>query len=890
MCKIPTEVATLTHFKSHTETGLSESQVEDYKKCYGPNLLTPRKGKSPFVRFLLHFHQPLVYILLAAGTVTLFLGEYVDSSVIFAVVLVNSIVGYLQENKALHALAALSRIMTTEARVIRQGKTRELPAAELVPGDIVLLLSGDKVPADLRLLEARDLRIDESALTGESVPVSKCVEVLNEKTILAERKNMAYASTLVTYGRCKGVVTAIGDETEIGRISTLMSQTHEIDTPLTRKIASFSRLLLYLILALALATFAAGMIQQEPLTEMFLAAVALAVAAIPEGLPAAFTIILAIGVSRMARKGAIIRKLPAVETLGSTTIVCSDKTGTLTKNQMTVQEVVVGQERYTISGAGYEPVGTVKNSAGQEISDINDELKECLLAGLLCNNAILVQKEGCWQIEGDPTEGALIVAAGKVGLSEVNYRQAMPCISTIPFESEYKYMATLHQISQGQTAVVYIKGAVEIVLERCSPNSVNQEQIKQEMQRLASKSMRVLAFAKVEVAIDQLEINHQDLMSNLTFLGLQGMIDPPREEAIVTIKQCHQAGVRVAMITGDHAVTAGAIAQQMGLSEAEAVVITGADIDEMDDRRLENTVQSASVYARISPEQKLRLVRSLQQQGHVAAMTGDGVNDAPALKQADIVVAMGLCGTEVAKEAGDMILTDDNFSTIGRAVEEGRCVFDNLTKFIVWTMPTNMGEGLIVLTAIFTGFTLPVLPAHILWINMTTALMLGMMLAFETKEGDIMSRSPRNPRAPILNKALMLRIAMVSLIMLAMTYCIFIWETHQGASIQEARTTTVNVIVMCELFYLFNCRSLNRSMFDIGVFSNVWVLVGVVGMVLLQLAFTYLPAFNYLFNTTSIGWQSWLWSVMAGLLVYLVVGFEKWLRQNVSFLSLATSS
>ncbi|ERL62430.1 putative cation-transporting ATPase F [Piscirickettsia salmonis LF-89 = ATCC VR-1361] len=838
----------------------------------------------------MHFHQPLVYILLAAGTVTLFLGEYVDSSVIFAVVLVNSIVGYLQENKALHALAALSRIMTTEARVIRQGKTRELPAAELVPGDIVLLLSGDKVPADLRLLEARDLRIDESALTGESVPVSKCVEVLNEKTILAERKNMAYASTLVTYGRCKGVVTAIGDETEIGRISTLMSQTHEIDTPLTRKIASFSRLLLYLILALALATFAAGMIQQEPLTEMFLAAVALAVAAIPEGLPAAFTIILAIGVSRMARKGAIIRKLPAVETLGSTTIVCSDKTGTLTKNQMTVQEVVVGQERYTISGAGYEPVGTVKNSAGQEISDINDELKECLLAGLLCNNAILVQKEGCWQIEGDPTEGALIVAAGKVGLSEVNYRQAMPCISTIPFESEYKYMATLHQISQGQTAVVYIKGAVEIVLERCSPNSVNQEQIKQEMQRLASKSMRVLAFAKVEVAIDQLEINHQDLMSNLTFLGLQGMIDPPREEAIVTIKQCHQAGVRVAMITGDHAVTAGAIAQQMGLSEAEAVVITGADIDEMDDRRLENTVQSASVYARISPEQKLRLVRSLQQQGHVAAMTGDGVNDAPALKQADIVVAMGLCGTEVAKEAGDMILTDDNFSTIGRAVEEGRCVFDNLTKFIVWTMPTNMGEGLIVLTAIFTGFTLPVLPAHILWINMTTALMLGMMLAFETKEGDIMSRSPRNPRAPILNKALMLRIAMVSLIMLAMTYCIFIWETHQGASIQEARTTTVNVIVMCELFYLFNCRSLNRSMFDIGVFSNVWVLVGVVGMVLLQLAFTYLPAFNYLFNTTSIGWQSWLWSVMAGLLVYLVVGFEKWLRQNVSFLSLATSS
>ncbi|WP_201258116.1 HAD-IC family P-type ATPase [Piscirickettsia litoralis] len=468
--------------------------------------------------------------------------------------------------------------------------------------------------------------------------------------------------------------------------------------------------------------------------------------------------------------------------------------------------------------------------------------------------------------------------------------EVAPCISTIPFESEYKYMATLHHVDQGKSGVVYIKGAVETLLEKCSAGSVDYDQMKKEMRRLASKSMRVLAFAKLEVPAGQSEINHQDLTSNLTFLGLQGMIDPPREEAIHTIKNCHDAGIRVSMITGDHAITAGAIATAMGLCESGTCVVTGADIDQMDDADLEKTVQETFVYARISPEQKLRLVRSLQQQGHVAAMTGDGVNDAPALKQADIGVAMGLCGTEVAKEAGDMVLTDDNFSTIGRAVEEGRCVFDNLTKFIVWTMPTNMGEGLIVLTAIFTGFTLPVLPAHILWINMTTALMLGMMLAFENKEGDIMSRPPRNPAAPILNKALILRIVMVSLIMLAMTYLIFIWETAHGASIEAARTTTVNVIVMCELFYLFNCRSLNKSMFDMGVFSNFWLLIGVVGMVLLQLAFTYLPAFNYLFNTTPISWQSWLWAVMAGMLVYMAVGFEKWLRQKVSFIPLATSS
>ncbi len=890
-----TEVADL--LEADRKKGLDRFEVTHRLEAFGPNVITAQKGQGPLIRFLLQFHQPLIYILIAAGVVTALLKEWVDSGVIFGVVLVNAFVGYIQEAKAVNALAALTRTMTTEATVLRHGEKIRLSATELVPGDIVYLQSGDKVPADMRLFQTRDLQIAEAALTGESVPVAKDHGRHDHETALADRRNMAYASTLVTYGQGTGLVTATGDATEVGRISQLISAAESLATPLTRKISAFSNVLLYIILGLAGLTIVVGLLRGQPLLDMFMAAVALAVGSIPEGLPAAVTITLAIGVGRMAKKRAIIRKLPAVETLGSTTVICTDKTGTLTENQMTVQEIMAGGMFFAVEGTGYNPlIGKIDMPNADGDPSTVPALDECLRAGFFCNDSQLVENDGNWQVHGDPTEGALLTSARKGGLSPEILATA-PRLDTLPFESEHQYMATLHDDGLDMPPVAYVKGAVEAILTRCdqqidakgNPVALQAAEIHRAVEAMAAKGLRVLAMARKELPPETKEINHANLATGLVFLGLQGMIDPPRPEAIAAVKTCQTAGIKVKMITGDHPATAMAIARAVGLfntpdsqsATPAALVLTGPELAKLSDNELIERAADTPVFARATPEQKLRLVEALQAQGQVVAMTGDGVNDAPALKRADIGVAMGITGTEVAKEAAAMILTDDNFTSIEAAVEEGRGVFDNLTKFIVWTLPTNLGEGLVILTAIFLGVTLPILPVQILWINMTTAGVLGLALAFEPKEPGIMLRPPRAPNSPILSRSVIFRITLVSFLMLAAAFSLFIWEQAAGATLTEARTAAVNAFVMIELFYLFNCRSLDKTVFHLSLFSNLWVLGGCVAMLLLQLAYTYLPVMNRLFQSTPVTLSMWGRTVAAGVLVFVIIEIEKWVWTKV---------
>ncbi len=885
------EIATL--LESDGTRGLDTFEVAHRQANYGPNRLTVAKGKGPLVLFLLQFNQPLVYILLGAVAVTFALQEWVDSGVIFAVVLVNAVIGFIQESRALKAIEALARTMEGAAMVIRAGKKEKITAVELVPGDLVLLQSGDKVPADLRLLRSRELQIDESALTGESVPVQKQAEQLSQETLLADRNNMAYSSALVTYGTGAGIVVATGDSTEIGRINALIASADTLATPLTRKITHFSKILLWIILGLAGLTLLAGWYHGEPLLDTFMAAVALAVGAIPEGLPAAMTIMLAIGVGKMAQRNAIIRKMPAVETLGSTTVICSDKTGTLTRNEMTVQQLCAGGECFTFSGIGYAPQGEVSLDGNVVDPTSHSALLECLQAGLLCNDSRLIDKDGQWSIEGDPTEVALITAAAKAGLAQADLDGAYPRIDVLPFESQHQYMATLHAAGTEAVAYIYIKGSVESILSRChdalgagaESEPVDRARIDSEIADMAGSGLRVLAFARKTVAAPGQSVSHADIAEGLTFLGLQAMMDPPREEAITAVSACHRAGIQVKMITGDHLATAASIARQIGLkggaaNDPDSYAVNGHQLAQLADHELVDIVQRAAVFARVSPEQKLRLVEALQRSGHVVAMTGDGVNDAPALKQADIGVAMGKGGTEVAKEAADMVLTDDNFSTIEAAVEEGRAVFDNLVKFIAWTLPTNIGEGLVILVSVFAGLTLPITPVQILWINMTTAVLLGLMLAFEDKEPGIMARPPRRPEMPVITAELMFRIGLVSLMLLLGAFGLFEWVLQQGRSVEIARTAAVNMFVFGEMFYLFNCRSLRYSIFRLGVFSNRWLILGVIVMILLQMLFTYSPVMNRLFGSAPVGVGDWVLILAGGLSIFTVVGLEKWLRRR----------
>jgi Ca2+-transporting ATPase len=907
--------------------GLSAAEASARLARHGPNTISAKRGRPWWVRLLLQFHAPLVYILLLAGAVTLWLGEYTDSAVILGVVLANAIIGFVQEQKAVAAIDALARSMRIEATVRRDGERRRIDAAQLVVGDVVLLEAGDKVPADLRLLEGavKDLRIDESTLTGESKAVAKDAAALAEATVLADRRCMAYAGALVVRGTGEGIVVATADTTEVGRISEMISSAEQIATPLTRKIAAFSHLLLWVILAVAVVTFVVGLLRGNPAHEMFKAAVALAVGAIPEGLPAAVTIMLGVGVSRMAGKKAIIRKLPAVEALGSTTVICSDKTGTLTQNQMTVRAAWCAGAEYEFTGGGYDPAGEVRLAGAVHAFRAEDHpaLLELLVCGALCNDAVLVARDGRWEIHGDPTEAALVVAArklsaagggvGGVDLSRDALAARFPRLDAIPFESDLQFMATLHarEPESGSDAgerVVYVKGSVERVLGMCEtamgPRSesvpLDRAAAHTAVAALAGRGLRVLAFARVDAAPGQRDLTHPMVEQGLTFLGVQGMLDPPRPEAIDAVAACQRAGVRVKMITGDHALTAATIAGMIGIDGAgphaegnvgtTPRVLTGAEMAAIADEDLPAHAETTAVFARMTPEQKLRLVKGLQSRGHIVAMTGDGVNDAPALRQADIGVAMGIAGTEVAKDAADMVLADDNFATIEAAVEEGRNVFSNLTKFIVWTLPTNGGEAFIILAAIMLGWPLPILPIHALYINMITAILLGMPLIFEAKESGVMARPPRDPKRPLLTFELFMRTGLVSLLLCTGAMGLFHWELSRGMSEAAARTAAVSVIVIGEIFYLFSSRALLRPAWAVPLFSNMWLWAGIVAMLVVQFAFAHTPIVNRLFHTAPLDASAWIRVLIAGAGVLVVVEFEKAIRRATAKTMVADSA
>ena len=862
--------------------GLSDDEAASRFARHGPNLLTQRSARPAWKRLADQILQPLVLVLVTAGVITGALGEWVDASVIFGVVLINASIGYWQEAKAEGALAALARSVATPVTVRRNGHRRTMEAHQLVPGDVVILAAGDRVPADLRLVHQRELHTDESMLTGESLPVSKHTRALPADTALAERQNMAYAGATVVAGQGSGLVIATGDATETGRIADLIAAAPDLVTPLTRKMATFSSWLLWAIGGLALLTAVVGVLRGESLFEMFMAAVALAVGAIPEGLPAAVTVTLAIGVARMARRRAIIRRLAAVETLGSTTVICSDKTGTLTENAMTVRVVWCAGEGYAVSGHGYTPEGQISHD---EMPAGNDSaLRECLVAGTLCNDASLRQEGAHWKITGDPTEAALLVAARKGQLDERTLRALFPRQDELPFDAGRQFMATAHR-NDGE-CVIYAKGALERLLPRCDmqlsttgqPVPIDRQAVEAAAHAYAGQGMRVLLLARRIADFGQNFELTVEAVDQLTLIGLVGMIDPPRKAAVAAIRNCHSAGIRVKMITGDHAVTALAIAAQIGINARHA--LTGRELAKLDDGALADAAQETDVFARVEPEQKLRLVRALQSRGEVVAMTGDGVNDAPALRQADIGIAMGLGGTEVAKEAAAMVLTDDNFASIEAAVEEGRGVWDNLVKFITWTLPTNFGEGLVIVAAILFGSTLPITPLQILWINMTTAVLLGLPLAFEPIERGIMRRPPRRLETPVLDTALIRRIVLVSFLLLGGAFGLFLRELAQGHSLPEARTVAVNVFVMVEMLYLFNCRSLTRSFWSLGLFSNLWLWGGVLLMLTLQMLLTYLPALNAVFQTAPIGWVEWLEIAAVAWGASLLIGLEKyWSRQ-----------
>jgi len=862
--------------------GLSQQEAQQRLQDVGPNRLRPAQKKGPLARLLAQFHNVLIYVLLGSGGVTALLGHWVDSGVILGVVVINAIIGFIQEGKAEKALDAIRKMLSQNAMVKRDGRFISLPAEELVPGDVVLLQSGDKVPADLRLFKVRELRIEEAMLTGESMPVEKASMSVSEQASIGDRKCLAYSSTLVTYGQGQGVVVTTGDHTEIGRISSMLSQVEVLTTPLLRQMAVFAKWLTIAIGVVAAATFAYGVLLRDySAADMFLAAVGLAVAGIPEGLPAIMTITLAIGVQRMAKKRAIIRRLPAVETLGSVTVICSDKTGTLTRNEMTVQTVATSAGICEVSGSGYDPHGSFSLDGHDITSEEFPLLQEMARAALLCNDASLSESGGRWQMQGDPTEGALVTLALKAGLDHDYYQNQYPRTDAIPFESQHRFMATLHHDHAGH-GFIYLKGAPERVLEMCHQQRMRGEDVAMDvayweacMDRMAARGQRLLAIAFKPALAEQQSLSFRDVESGLTLLGVVGITDPPREEAIQAVRTCQSAGIRVKMITGDHAMTARTIGTQMGIGDG-VTVISGAELEAYDEHQLHAAVQRSDIFARVSPEQKLQLVTTLQAAGEVVAMTGDGVNDAPALKRADVGVAMGLKGTEVAKEAAEMVLADDNFASIARAVEEGRTVYDNLKKSILFILPTNGGEALTIIAAIVLGRLLPITPVQILWINMITAVTLALSLVFEPPEQNVMQRLPRDSKEPLLSGFLVWRIIFVSLILVTGTFGMFVWQRDAGMSIEFSRTVAVNTLVLFEIFYLFNARYLTEPVFNWrGLVGNPYVLLSIGLLVIFQMAFTYLPPMQKLFGTVALPLQTWGVIIMVTSSVLFLVEAEK---------------
>ena len=860
-----------------TPEGLSTPEAAARLAVHGPNTLPAAKPRPAILRFLQQFNSALIYFMLAGAGAAAALSHYVDAGVILAVVIVNAVVGFLQEGKAENALNAIRGMIAPHASVLRDGRRVSIGMADLVPGDVVLIEAGDRVPADLRLLSARNLLIDEAILTGESVPASKATDPVAAGAPLGDRRPMAFSGTMVAAGQGSGLVVATGTATQIGRISMLLGEVQTLTTPLLRQINAFAhRFTLFAFVGAVLIFVFAVTLRGFGWEEALMAVVALAVGLVPEGLPAVITITLAIGVQRMAARRAVIRRLPAVETLGATSIICSDKTGTLTRNEMTVRRVVTAEGTLLIEGAGYDPTGHGFTP--------DPVARELLLAGLLCNDAEL-HPQG-WKVEGDPMEGALVAAAMKAGLDPAAERRAAR-LDAIPFDAEHRFMAILSDLP-GRGRMVLVKGAPERILAMCAdqagasgPQALDAALWTDRIAEAAREGERVLAYAAKPMPAGIEAIGFPDVRNGLTFLGITGFIDPPRPEAIAAIAECRGAGIEVRMITGDHAETAAAIARQLGLAR-DPQVLTGHDLDAILDADFVAAVARTQVFARTSPEHKLRIVRALQSQGRVVAMTGDGVNDAPSLKQADVGIAMGIKGTEAAKEAAEIVLMDDNFASIVAAVHEGRTVHDNIRKVIGWTLPTNGGEALTVVAAILLNFALPMTPVQILWINLILAATLGLVLAFEPSEAGVMNRRPRKAEAGLLTPFMVWRICFVSLMFMGISLAVFFWALGQGRDLETARTMVVNTLVVLEIFYLFNIRYLHMTSFTwTGVKGTGPVLAAIAVVVAGQFAFTYLPVMNTLFDSQPLGLLDGVIIVAIGVLSLVVLEIEKYLLRGV---------
>ncbi len=880
-------------------SGLNDREAADRLQKYGANALLRKGNESPWLIFWRQINNPIGWLLISAGAMAVGLQKITDALVVFGAVVINAIIGFIQEYRAGKAIEALAAMMPEFATALRDGQSIAVPAENLVPGDLVTLQSGDKVPADLRLIRVKNLLVEEAALTGESLPVAKRSDAVAQDASLGDRFGMAYSGTLVLQGTATGVVVTTGAATELGRINALLNQTGQMETPLTRQLAKVSKGITIAVVVVVAVLISFGIwVKDAPLGDALMVAVSLAVAAIPEGLPAVITICLAVGVRRMADRHAVVRHLPAVETLGSTTIICSDKTGTLTRNEMTVQVAWLGGQEYRFSGIGYAPVGEIERD-GARLTELPAALHDLLTIAILCNDAALRLEQNIWAITGDPTEAAMLAAAEKAGLSSQDFRDHHARLDVIPFESDSKFMATLNALD-GQTHIL-LKGAPETVLERCTLSEPEMRRINDAMATYARQGMRVIAFAqKKNVAAKQIE--PESVRAGLQFAGLLCMIDPPRTEAIDAIRVCQQAGITVKMITGDHPVTAEAIGRQLGLLPQGQSAMSGRDLDGLSEKQLQDAAMSTNVFARVAPEHKLQLVEALQAQRHVIAMTGDGVNDAPALKRADIGIAMGITGTAVSKEAAKVVLMDDNFASITAAVEEGRRVYDNLIKCLAFILPVNLGLACTLSVAMFFFPTIQVegvnelllamSPSQTLWINLVASVTLSIPLAFEVLEPNAMRRLPRSPDEPVFSGFIVTRLIVVGVLMAAGACGLFLWEYYRivgpepvtsvrhALALSEAQTLCVTSITFTQIFYLLNCRSLHSSLFTQGFFSNPSIFIGIGILLVFQACFIYLSPLQTLFNSAPLDGRGWMFAMAVGATVLPVISFDKWVRNR----------
>ncbi len=882
-------------------SGLNDGEAAARLQRFGANTLLRKVSDSPWLIFWRQINNPIGWLLIASGTLAIGLQKITDALVVFGAVGVNAIIGFMQEYRAGKAIEALADMMPEFATALRGGQAIAVPAESLVPGDLVTLQSGDKIPADLRLIRVKNLLVEEAALTGESLPVVKRSDAVAGDAPLGDRLGMAFSGTLVLQGTATGVVVATGGSTELGRINALLNQTRQLSTPLTRQLAKVSNGITAAVVAVVAVLISFGIwVKDAPLGESLMVAVSLAVAAIPEGLPAVITICLAVGVRRMAERHAVVRHLPAVETLGSTTVICSDKTGTLTRNEMTVQVAWLAGQEYRFSGIGYAPDGKIERD-GARLTELPAALHDLLTIAILCNDAVVRLEQNIWTITGDPTEAALIAAGGKGGLSSQDLRSHHARLDVIPFESDSKFMATLHTID-GENHIL-LKGAPETVLERCALGEEEMHRINDAMATYARQGMRVIAFAQKK-NVAEVQIQPESVRGDLQFAGLLCMIDPPRTEAMDAIRVCHSAGITVKMITGDHPVTAEAIGRQLGLLPQGQSAMPGRDLDGLSEKQLQDAVMSTNVFARVAPEHKIQLVEALQAQRHVVAMTGDGVNDAPALKRADIGIAMGITGTAVSKEAAKVVLMDDNFASITAAVEEGRRVYDNLIKSLAFMLPTNLGLACTLSVAMFFFPTIQVdgvnellmamSPSQTLWINLVASVTLSIPLAFEVLEPNAMRRRPRSPDEPVFSGFIVTRLIIVGILMAAGACGLFLWEYYRivgpepvtsarhALALSEAQTLCVTSITFTQIFYLLNCRSLHSSLFAQGFFSNPPVFIGIGILLMLQACFIYLPPLQKLFNSAPLDGRAWMFAMAVGAIVLPIISLDKWIRNRRS--------